>query len=127
MAKFYLPPKELGDPPPFDYKNSIASTEAQEHWVDMVKAWCKNRGNGNLRGEEWRWHVADGMVRHVILSEKPLTLIELPLGDGYHLDKMTARGLRLSDVRAHISFQKKTEELIAKEQDRRKNDLPSQT
>ena len=55
----------------------------------------------------WSTPVADSKAFYYILSEKPLTLVHIPYGDGYRADPILIRGLRLKDVRQAQEFDRR--------------------
>jgi hypothetical protein len=107
MAKVYSTPKEL-PPPVVDYKNyDPEKVQADEDaWLDKLKAYCLKHGNGAASGEEVTTGVADGCARYMVISEKPLQLFHLAVGDAYSGGAIWERGLRLSDVRNMVKYNK---------------------
>lgn len=116
-ATIYAPPDEVGEIPWIDFsarnEKSIDEILAPEReWEDKLKEWARREGQGELRGEEWSYQRNDGYARYVVFSEQPLALVHIPTGDGYQIDEITRRGLRLSDVREDVARQKKMAELF---------------
>lgn len=116
-ATIYAPPDEIGEIPPIDFsarnEKSIEEILAPEtEWEEKLKAWARENGSGDLRGEEWKYPKNDGYARYVVLSERPLALVHIPTGDGWQIDEITRRGLRLSDVREDVARNKKMAELF---------------
>ena len=118
-ATIYTAPEEIGDPPEIDYSHREGKTwdeilAPETEWEEAVKAWCRENGSGELRGEEVRWGRGDGYARYVVYTEKPLGLIHLATGDAWQIDDIMRRGLRLSDIRANVGQQRKMAELFGR-------------
>lgn len=108
MAKVFAPPAELPAPKidfsdDYDYKTH----EAKEiKWTADLKAYCIKHGNGKLAGEIVSHGVADGSADYMVLTEKPLAVIHMPLGDNYRAGVVWERGLRISDIRQQAKLTK---------------------
>jgi hypothetical protein len=112
-AKIWGAPDEVGEPPNLidflkpgvNYQES-GYDEAEDAFVKKVQAWAKLHGKGELAGEIWRYGVADGYAQYVVLKEKPLELIHLPIGDAWNIPDIVRRGLRLEDVKQYVERSK---------------------
>jgi hypothetical protein len=105
-AKIYATPEELGEPLRDYTKGFQAVIDAEEPWIEKVRQWARDNGSGTLKGEIFRYGVADGYAQYVVLHSSPLTLIHLPVGDAWHIPDVVARGLRASDVKAYVERSK---------------------
>jgi hypothetical protein len=77
----------------------------EDEFIDNLRQWCKDHGNGPLCGEIYRHNVADGFAQYMVFAHKPrFSLIFMPLGDAYQLPEAHERGLRVSDVKRSIAF-----------------------
>ena len=122
MAKVYAPPEELGDPPNFaDFKDANGRydfqihMEAEQDWTEKLQDWCREHGNGDIKGEVVRFGVADGYAQYVVYRTKPCEMIHVPTGDNWHIPEAHARGLRASDLREQVEGQRKLAALFSKE------------
>lgn len=116
MAKFYATPKDCGDTPSFALAagGSFQTYDtACKIFIHKVQKFCRDHGQGKLAGELWKHPVADGYAQYVVYTCKPLTLVHLNIGDAWHVDKLTARGLRLSDIKEQIEYDKRLAKLFA--------------
>lgn len=102
MAKIFSPPSEVGEKPPFDYRNVEASLMQEEQWVQSIKTWIKSHSPSKdpIIGEEISFPVADNYARYIVYGLKPLALIHLPTGDAYQFQY--ANRLTVSDVREKV-------------------------
>jgi hypothetical protein len=117
----YEPPVIEGD----DYKmrpdGSSPWAEKEAEYIARLKAAAQAlNGNGDLIGEVIRFPRADGYAQYMVWSEKPLQLIWLELGDAWDIDKITERGLRLSDVRAMVERDRRLDELFGRNKEANK-------
>jgi hypothetical protein len=114
MAKIYGIPKELGEAPSFSIEQPFeAYQQATEKFVQSVKDWAKKNGNGECRGEEIRFPVADGYAQYVVVGLKPVTLIHLPIGDGWQFQY--ANRLTAKDVRDQVRREQAMAKMFAKQ------------
>lgn len=119
MAKVYAPPEHL-PPPVFDWKRPYADYEQKcSAWVqqlrDLAKAQPRAKASDpELIGEVVSFHVADGYAQYLVWATAPtLSLIHLPLGDGYSIPAAHARGLNVADIRDMVAREQRFRELIA--------------
>ena len=112
----YTYPEELGDPPALDFSDRSKEWDEilapEREWEDRLKEWCRETGNGALRGEEFSYPRGDGCARYIIWTEKPLRMIHVPTGDAWQIDDMTRRGIRLADLRSHVANRKKRDAIL---------------
>ena len=113
MAKVCRPPEGF-DPPEPDYKNYDFDKEQklEEEYLKRLSTWCKEHGSGELAGETIRSGVADGYALYMVVTERPLQLIHITLGDAYSMGPVWERGLRISDVRQMVEREKGLAELF---------------
>jgi len=105
MAKIYSYPLEVGEPPAWDCDADYRENDKKEDaWVEKVAEFCRKNGHGTICGEEISFGVADGKARYLVLSEKPLQLIHLPLGDAYQFQYV--HRITLKDVRELVARQR---------------------
>lgn len=67
---------------------------------------ARAKSPGDMVGETLRWQVADGYAVYMVVKQKPLTVAHVNEGDGYQVDPIMIRGLRLSDVRERVAGEK---------------------
>lgn len=106
VKEVYSVPAELPEPDLGDFIGSGLAVQAyfdacKQH-QDRVAAWCRTHSKSDIAGKVMRFPVADGKAVYMVYTTRPLTLIHLNYGDGYTLDEMTLRGMRVSDVRAQL-------------------------
>jgi hypothetical protein len=110
MAKIYSPPEEVGDVPKFKRDYDAFVTEEKE-WKDKLQDWCKKYGQGKYRGETIQFGVADGYAEYMVFKSTPLSLIHIPLGDGYMFP--WAKRILLKDVKEMLARQKSFEKIFS--------------
>lgn len=107
MAKIYNPPEEVGPPPSYVLIEDFKEYEkATEEWVKSIQELARKNGTNPLLGEIYRTPVADGYAQYVVWSTRPLALVHLPIYDAWYAPEALERGLRLSDIKQYIDFQK---------------------
>ena len=111
MANVYALPPEIKAPEP-DYKDMDNHDRREEAFCAELKAWCLANGSGKLCGEIISSHIADGQAQYMVISERPLDLFHLPLGDAYSMGAVWERGLRIADVRQMVERRKGLAELF---------------
>ena len=97
--KIYAPPIEV-PLPVFDYCNFFTMQLTTKKWIKQLRAWVKTQHKGNLVGEVIHFPVNDGAAQYMVRSEKPLSLIHLPLGDAWKFPYVHL--LNLSEVRKQV-------------------------
>lgn len=100
MAKIYAAPI---DAPKFDPNESVDAYQARcDAYVDQLKAIAKQHGVNDPRpeiiGEVVCFPRGDGYAQYMVFATKPLKLVHIDTWDGWHIDPITARGLRVADV-----------------------------
>ena len=125
-AKIYAPPTEVGDGPQFDPAQSPQEYfDACEQYIKQVGQWALD---WNLRldpsnpqhkldssgcvGEELRFHVGDGHASYIVLSMRPVRLIELKIGDGWQFQ--FAHILTAAEIKKIVTRDKKLKPLFHK-------------
>jgi hypothetical protein len=99
MAKILRHPAEAGDPPSLNRDEPLETLHADWAWIAKVKALAKAQAdNPEVVGELVSFPVGGGYANYVVWRAKPLQLVHIPVGDAWHIDDATARGLRLSDL-----------------------------
>jgi hypothetical protein len=112
MTKIFKAPVGY-EPPVITYDAGWREQEA-EYLARLKAAAQAFSGNGDLIGEIIRFPRADGYAQYMVWSTKPLKLIWIELGDAWDIDKVTERGLRLSDVREMVERDRKLAELFGR-------------
>ena len=111
MAKIFAPPLEVGPAPEYDSTVHYKEMDKREDaWVAQIIEYCRKNGQP-LCGEEICFGVCDGRARYIVLSEKPLQLIHLPLGDAYQFEY--ANRLTLKDIRENVERQHRIRKLFS--------------
>jgi hypothetical protein len=89
-----------------------ACIAAETAFLERVQEWARENGEGDLAGQVWRYPVGDGHAIYVVYRNRPLWLIHVPIGDAWQVDEITERGLRVSDIRKQIAFEKRWNERV---------------
>lgn len=102
-----------------DYQNYLSGDFQEEQRKEdaVIAVWAaqlRRTNPGALVGEIIRFQIADGYAQYMVKKEKPLQLVHLHVGDGYQIDPIMIRGLRLSDVRQRVSQEKKFASMFSK-------------
>lgn len=93
--------------PPIEYNWRAPDLMVEnKRYQDGLDAWLKEtantyRGhhNGDMVGELVRFQIADGFALYMVIKQRPLTVVHINAGDGWHAHAATIRGLNLADVR----------------------------
>ena len=102
-ATIYSPPEEIGEPPSWDSDTPIQELlDSEKEYQKRIQAWCKEHGQGDYRGELWRYQIADGYAIYVIYKMRPLTLIHVATGDAWDIPEVVRRGLSAALIREDI-------------------------
>lgn len=122
MAKIYCCPEEVREPDFGDhFVGNVFDGDAyfeavKDHRTELAE-WCKNynpEDNSTLIGETVSWPVADGRAEYMVLGTKGgLSLIHLNYSDGYHIDPVFERALRVSDIREAVKREKAINQLFS--------------
>lgn len=98
-------------PPEIDWrKNDWQEKEAD--YVATLAELARKQYSGDTVGEVLRWQRADGYAQYMVLSESPLRLVHLDLGDGYEVEAALLRGLTLKSVQAMVASNRALSELF---------------
>ncbi len=93
-----------------DYSAEWMEREAKV--LSAVQKAARAVNKGDLVGEILRWQRADGYAQYMVVSQKPLTLAHLVIGDAWQVEAALIRGLRLTDVREMVRRQRGMKELF---------------
>ena len=96
-----------------DRWDSQASDKAVAHWLEGVQAELRKK-SGDLVGEIFGAHAGDGCAQYIVLSQKPLILQHLNIGDAWSIPYAHIRGLRIADVREQIEADRRADEIFGK-------------
>lgn len=113
MAKIYSAPKEIKKPT-FDFKNFNYKKhqEQEDKYIADLKAYLEERGFTGLNaGECISFPVADSQAVYMIVSMRPLQLMEVPIGDCWtfeYVHRLTAK-----DVQEKIDQDKRMKKLFS--------------
>ena len=111
MGKVYSAPKSIKLPEfkrPFNYEEY---SKQVDEYVQEVCDYAKKNGRGKFAGKVVSFQVADGYARYVVMSLRPVTLIHLDDGDGYHF--LYANRLASGDVKELIEQQENLKKFLA--------------
>lgn len=86
--------------PDYGAKDYCAEQARETAEIEQWKA--SLRKPGTVLGQEITFPVADGYARYVVVSEKPLKLVHLAVGDAWMVNSILLRGLRLTDVKVML-------------------------
>lgn len=121
-AEVYRTPPECEEPSfdsffkPGGGMDTEAYFKAVQTHREKLAEWCRqntfNQRPHALIGETISWPVADGRAEYMVLSTTPLQLIHLDYVDGYQVDDVMLRGLRVSDVKEMVRQRKAIEDLF---------------
>lgn len=119
-ATVYSTPEELPEPVFDEFFteggsfDSKAYFEACDEHTAAMAAWVRERSDSDIAGETISFPVADGKAIYMVYTTKPLALIHLDYGDGYQVDEMMLRGMRVADVRERVLRGKALAELFGR-------------
>jgi hypothetical protein len=80
-----------------------AENEAFAEWAKKYK----NQNSGDLVGEVLQWPRADGYAKYMVISQSPLVLAHIDIGDAFQVEYALIKGLALKDVKQMVEFRKK--------------------
>ncbi len=83
----------------FDHEGYRAT---ESLYLERLASRFRESNPGDTVGEVLRWQRADSYATYMVVSEKPLTITHLDLGDGWTIEPALIRGLNLSDVREMV-------------------------
>ena len=93
MTKIYSTPEHIKEP---DF-NPKTWREDETKFLNELRKFCTSRNTGNYIGKELRIGHADGYARYMVMSEKPMQLIHIPLGDAWNsplVDGLTSKKIK---------------------------------
>ena len=93
-------------PPEIDWSSPGDWQTKEKDYIDTLATLAREQHSGDLVGEVVRWQRADGYASYMVLSEKPLTLVHLNLGDGYQVEDALLRGLTLAEVQRMVNWER---------------------
>lgn len=94
--------------------------EAERKWLKQAKESLRAANPGEYVGEVLRWQVADGYACYMVMQEKPLKVVHLDIGDGYAVDPILIRGLRILDVKEMVARERAWEAMFASQDEKKK-------
>jgi hypothetical protein len=107
MGKVYSPPAEI-QVPEFNWEDIAAYEAANEKFIEDLRAFCKNRNNGEHVGEVIQFPVADGYAQYMVAGLSPVELIHLPLWDAWnyqYVERLTKKDI-VEKINQQKSFEK---------------------
>lgn len=120
-ATVYSTPEELPEPVFDEFFteggsfNSKAYFEACAEHTAAMAAWVRERSDSDIAGETISFPVADGKAIYMVYTTSPkLWLIHLAYVDGYQVDPMMLRGMRVADVREKVRQEKAIAEIFGR-------------
>lgn len=79
-----------------------ADDKAHADYFKRFAAHLRTEAKGDIVGEVLYFPHCDGSAAYMVASEKPFSLVHLPIHDAYRLPAAHERGLRLSDARSMV-------------------------
>jgi len=101
---------------PHDWSLPYDRVKADKQYDETLKAAAdaaRAKNPGDMVGETLHWGVADGSAVYMVVKQKPLLVAHVNVGDGYRVDPIMIRGLRLSDVRERVARDKAMAKLFS--------------
>lgn len=87
--------------------------EEQERLLAELEKVSSSLNGNDVVGAIIRFPIADGYALYRVTKEKPLTIQHIPFGDAWSIDSAYIRGLRLVDVKALISRERRLRKIFA--------------
>ena len=113
MATSFAPPKEFT----YDFTNydHDAYQKAEDDFVEDTRKFCVENtdSKSKLVGETIQFPMGDGCAVYMVYRTSPLQIIHLPVGDVWHADQCTIRGLRVKDIKLQIERSKAMKKLFS--------------
>jgi len=106
MATVYAVPEEI-HVPNFNFKTW---KEDEEKFTKELREYCHQCGDGKYVGKILRIPHADGYAQYMVGSEKPFSLIHVPLGDAW--DSPLVDGLKVKAIKDMIDREEKLAKLF---------------
>jgi hypothetical protein len=94
---------------PHDWGIPYDRVKADKQYDATLKAaadTARAKHPGDMVGETISWQIADGYATYMVVKQKPLMVAHVNSGDGYQVDPIMIRGLRVSDVRERVARDK---------------------
>ena len=101
---------------PHDWSLPYDRVKADKQYNEGLKAAAdaaRAKNPGDMVGETLSWQIADGYATYMVVKQKPLMVAHVDAGDGYQVDPIMIRGLRLSDVRERVGREKAMAKLFS--------------
>jgi len=113
-AKIYRAPEEIAEPTfNFENFNYEEHKKQEDKYIADLKSYLAEKGyTGKNAGETISFPVADSQAVYMVVSMRPLQLMEVPVGDCWtyqNIDLMTAKR-----VQEMINADKRMKELFSK-------------
>jgi len=108
-AKIYSGIEGL-EPPELDFTDYKKYEQESEKYVDKLRKACQANSTDKIAGQTIRFGVADGYAMYMVYGVKPLELIHVNAGDGYHADLVEL--LTVTKVRELVERERKLQELF---------------
>lgn len=96
-----------------DLNAEFAKQDAQ---LDRIFANQPALDEQSIVGACLEFPVADGKAFYVVIKDKPLTIAHVPVGDAWHIDECTLRGINASYVRRSLQRNLMLKELFARKE-----------
>ena len=94
-----------------------SALDQQDAALKSAQAKAREKSPGDLTGEVLRWQRGDGYALYMVVSEAPLTLAHVAIGDAWTVESALIRGLDISDVRRMVQGEKSMARMFARQQD----------
>lgn len=107
MAKIFKAPLHIKEPS----FNRKTWREDEQKYMKELREFCTDRSTGKYVGKELRIQHADSYAQYMVLSEKPMALIHIPLGDAW--DSPLADGLTTKKIKEMIDQDEKMKALFS--------------
>lgn len=86
----------------FDFEDYDDELAAERDWIRKQQAQARECKSGDLVGGVATWPRGDGYAYYLVISQRPLTLSLLALGDAWTVEDALIRGLTVADVRERV-------------------------
>lgn len=106
MATVYAVPEEIHVP---DF-NFESWEEDDKKFTKELREFCFQCGEGKYVGKIFRIPHADGYAQYMVASEKPFSLIHMPLGDAW--DSPLVNGLTVKAIKSMIDGEERLAKLF---------------
>ena len=109
MARIAKTSLSLDNP---DYSDFRALMRKEEELLLSTAAAYREKYRGDMVGEVVQWPRADGYARYMVMSQRPLTLQHIAVGDAWQVEAALIRGTTIDDVRVNVAGQRKIAEMF---------------